>query len=217
MKRARSRKLAVINNSRWVAYATAGAATALTGTQSAEAAIHYFSVNQLVLGTPTATYPFPLAGTAGFQVNHSLTNAFAGFAIAPGSFVGSVNGTFRYVSRFSTAGLNVSTAGNFIQNLGGPATLAGTFAFGQWILPGPAFAAIKFNGGAGTQYGWVRLDMNSPAAANSFTIVDYAYADPGEMIATGQIPEPGTLGLLALGAVGLLAWRNRRAQAAAQK
>jgi hypothetical protein len=48
---------------------------------------------------------------------------------------------------------------------------------------------------------------------NSFTMVDYAWADPGETILTGQIPEPGSLGLLALGALGLVAWRKQRARA----
>jgi hypothetical protein len=40
-KRTHARKPAVIANSRWLAYATAGAASALTGANSAEATIHY--------------------------------------------------------------------------------------------------------------------------------------------------------------------------------
>jgi hypothetical protein len=62
----------------------------------------------------------------------------------------------------------------------------------------------------------------------AFRLVDYAYADPGEPIRAGQksstemvpeesndiIPQEGSLGALALGATGLLAWRKRRSQAA---
>ena len=53
---------------------------------------------------------------------------------------------------------------------------------------------------------------------NDFWLVDYAYADPGEPIRAGQtssndmVPNEGSLGGLALGAAGLLAWRKRRSQ-----
>jgi hypothetical protein len=63
---------------------------------------------------------------------------------------------------------------------------------------------------------------------HDFYLVDYAYADPGEPIRAGQmssnemvpeenddmVPEEGSLGALALGAAGLLAWRKRRSQVA---
>jgi len=55
---------------------------------------------------------------------------------------------------------------------------------------------------------------------NAFTVLDYAYADPGEPIRAGQrrsteqIPSEGSLGGLALGAIGLVAWRKSRPQAA---
>jgi MYXO-CTERM domain-containing protein len=53
---------------------------------------------------------------------------------------------------------------------------------------------------------------------NAFTVLDYAYADPGEPISAGQrssderVPDPASLGWLAIGAVGLLAWRNSRSR-----
>ena len=56
--------------------------------------------------------------------------------------------------------------------------------------------------------------------AKSFILLDYAYADPGEGLRAGQTsegtlsdeqaPDQGSLGGLALGAVGLLAWRKSR-------
>jgi hypothetical protein len=63
----------------------------------------------------------------------------------------------------------------------------------------------------------VRIKMGNRA---DFWLVDYAYADPGEPIRAGQtssndiVPEEGSLGALALGAAGLLAWRKSRSRAA---
>jgi hypothetical protein len=73
---------------------------------------------------------------------------------------------------------------------------------------------LKFDVGNGVQYGWARISMDGPIL-NSYTVVDYAYADPGETLVAGQVPEPGSLGLLAVGAVGLLLWRNKKAKRAA--
>jgi MYXO-CTERM domain-containing protein len=47
--------------------------------------------------------------------------------------------------------------------------------------------------------------------------VDYAYGDPGEVVKAGQkrshsSPDLESLGGLALGAAGLLAWRRRRGE-----
>ena len=64
----------------------------------------------------------------------------------------------------------------------------------------------------------------------AFKVLDFAYADPGEPITAGegiprgsegdqdisddQGPDEGSLGGLALGAVGLLAWRKSRSRTA---
>ena len=65
---------------------------------------------------------------------------------------------------------------------------------------------------------------------HGFEVVSYAYADPGEPIKAGQTssneqvpdqdstdeqaPDEGSLGGLALGAVGLLVWRKSRSRTA---
>jgi hypothetical protein len=92
---------------------------------------------------------------------------------------------------------------------------------GQFDGKGVGFIAFKFNNGSGDQYGWVRIRM--PKAENpnqDFRLIDYAYGDVGDRVRAGQTssnakaPDKGSLGWLALGAVGLLAWRKSRSPAA---
>jgi hypothetical protein len=223
-KRARSRKSALIANSRWVAYATAGAATALVGANAAEGAIHYVSVNQPFAGAQASNFQLDQAGDS-IRFSHAVTSATArqaayfgpNLGIATAAFRGFSAGAFKYASKLSS-GQNVS-AGPFITGRGTLAFFLG-YTNSQFLNAGPnQFVGFRFNGGAGVEYGWARLTM-AGAPTNSFILVDYAWADPGESITAGQqvqVPEPGSLGLLALGGVGLLAWRNRRAKTAAQK
>ena len=45
---------------------------------------------------------------------------------------------------------------------------------------------------------------------NTATLIRYAWGEPGDQVFAGQIPEPNALGMLALGAVGIIAWRRKR-------
>ena len=86
---------------------------------------------------------------------------------------------------------------------------------------GIGFIGFVFNRGAGTEYGWARV-KTSGAPNYRFRLVDYAWGDPGDRIRTGQkssagntvdaVTESGAIGLLALGAAGLVAWRKRGGQ-----
>jgi len=109
--------------------------------------------------------------------------------------------------------------------------------FPTFLEPGIYCAGFRFNSGAGMQYGWVRIKWGgctvNKYSVNKFIVMDYAWGDPGDKIKAGQkgphddntqvVPQAvkkpaaaphadsqGSLGLLALGALGLRAWRKSR-------
>ena len=233
-KRTGSRKPAVITNSRWLAYATAGAASAFTCANSAEATIHYSGRIGEFFGSgcdKSARFQLDQSGDS-IRLRHSLsfcgTGSYGGsahFGIL-GQAGASVAG-FYCPSNPQVVSVSKLNRGQFIsrrpflaRNSG---LLAAEFAdcVGQFDSGDLGFIGFRFNNGSGDQYGWVRVKFGgrNPIDHN-FWLVDYAYADPGEPIRAGQtssnemVPEEGSLGGLALGAVGLLAWRKRRSQIA---
>ena len=63
-----------------------------------------------------------------------------------------------------------------------------------------------------TNYGWFRLEVNTTTGGK---IVDWAYeTTPNASIKAGAVPEPSSLGCLALGAAGIRTLRRRRQTAA---
>jgi hypothetical protein len=231
-RRTRSQGQVRITSRRWAAYATAGAATALACSNTAEAVIHHFDVNEVfnaqnVQGSYVIKQ-FGLQPGAYLTFLHAtgpLGGGFAGFYFGTlgalsAKFLG-VAGTFNgnpyhYVSKL---GLNQSIANgtNFLANVPGKfdALASGSgYPNSQWVSPGTGFIGFRFDVGDGIQYGWARLDMDG-ARLNSYTFIDYAFADPGQTLRAGQVPESGsTLGLLALGAAGLFAMRRHSAKVA---
>ena len=243
------RQTAKVSHSRWLAYATASAATALAASHSAEAAIHYSGIlNQKFpphIDTDK-TFPLDQAGDfllfqrheVGFEpffgrydVDYFRVFGIAGAASRTGpTYRTSYDRPFLAKLQY---GQNVSSA-LFFSQAPYPAIMAyvsysGFNGRGAWRDRGPGCVGFEFNNGAGTQYGWVRIKMYG-APEHGFEVVSYAYADPGEPIKAGQTssneqvpdqdstdeqaPDEGSLGGLALGAVGLLAWRKGRSRTA---
>ncbi len=239
------RQSAKVSHSRWVAYATAGAATTLTASYSAEAAIHYTVVGK--------KFPDGSRKQASFQLDQ------------PGDSISFYHGTFPAQAVFKINGISEAAFRgymgyhNFYRALFasklsfGESIAAGHFthgccnltylydtgslaysSYGQWTSPGMGFVGFKFNNGAGLQYGWARVRISKgdipPTYGYGFVVLDFAYGDPGERITAGegiprdseedqdisgdQGPDEGSLGGLALGAVGLLAWRKSRSRTA---
>jgi hypothetical protein len=94
---------------------------------------------------------------------------------------------------------------------------ASTFISGTFLVPpaGTSIFGIRFfNEATSTMhFGWVRMTLNS--AGSPGTLVDYAWENvAGASIQAGAVPEPSTvalLGMMAAGAIGLRAWRKRKA------
>ena len=224
MKRNRPSKALNLSTSRWLAYAAAGAATSLGGAQSAEAEIHYSGLinakfNNAYQEGGTRNFPLRHSARIHFSKNFyqrnflidgaAVSNRFCGYQTAPG-------GSF-YVSRLAQGDVISNCAfvssdrkGVLFQSSGGT---------GQFFEPGIGFIPFRFNNGAGMQYGWARIKRLH--TNDSFLLVDYAWGDPGDRIKAGQtrsagdqveaVPDQGSLGMLALGGAGLMAWRRRRA------
>jgi hypothetical protein len=217
------RETAKVSHSRWLAYATASAATALAGGNSAEAAIHYsgrLEVRFLSQSVKREQFRLDQHGDH-FSLSHF--NSLAKFEIAGFShgFRGFLHiGVGNYLVSKLSFGQYISS-GSFVSARGSN-FLAGTTQ-SQWGGAGVGFIGFKFNGGAGIQYGWARVRTYGFLNNNGFKLIDYAYADPGEAITAGETGqdvreeegvEEGSLGGLALGAVGLLAWRKSRSRTA---
>jgi hypothetical protein len=222
-------KPASIPKTRWVAYAAAGAATALAGSQSAEAAIHYSGLlDEKFRPNSHKTFPLDQPGDSLLFAHHRTACSEADFnikGIVSASIRGST-GYCLYVSKLSF-GQNISS-GNFVHTFSGTYRGRGMMAInpvcfystgGQWFFGGTGYVGFRFNSGAGIQYGWARVRMEGGLPL-SFKLLAYAYADPGEPITAGQrrsdeqAPDEGSLGWLAVGAAGLLAWRKSRSRSA---
>ena len=59
--------------------------------------------------------------------------------------------------------------------------------------------------------GWFRMELGGTGGAQPRNIIEWAYeTDPQACIGAGVVPEPGSLSLLAAGAIGLVARRRRQ-------
>ncbi len=220
-------KLAVISKPRWTAYATAGAASALGCAASAEADITYSGLIdrhfQAPHGVSRASFQLdqpgssiiprhvgPTDGVSYGGATFFIRSPFLGAAIA--GFYVSGGRAYNYGFKLSF-GQNISTR-EFV-GLGYAVIGLDRAPNAQWLEPGTGFVGFRFNGGEGLRYGWARIDMDG-APENSFTLIDYAFGDVGDRITAGQtsisnVPDSaGSLGLLAIGCAGVLAWRVRR-------
>jgi hypothetical protein len=224
-----------IPSSRWLAYAAAGAATTLTGTSSADAEIHYSGrVDVTFRHNDTKSVELSIEPGAFLLFRHDSDFSYdfgAAFFHAEGQQSGAFVGFFigfeyAYVSRIKGDGNRYISQGYFIGDKGG--YYFGTMVKagggkGAWKKQGTDFVGFRFDNGAGRQYGWARVRMGGQNTNFTYTVLDYAWADPGEPIKPGQISssdaniqkdsvlqQEGSVGLLALGAAGIALWRRKR-------
>lgn len=217
MKRLRRNKSSLVSSSRWLAYAAAGAATTLGAAQSAEAEIHYSGkINLLFPPTAPKIKKLPLDQAADYLVfKRGHVGPRTGVFFRARDVIYGV-GEFVGVEFSTHADVSALKAGRYLSraHFTYPAYTYGTL--NDPNFSSPSFVGFRFDGGSGPQYGWARVYFNRGTL--DFTVIDYAWADPGEAIKTGQTSSSGnssgeategSLGLLAIGAAGLLAWRRR--------
>ncbi len=240
------RRSVTIANSRWTAYAVAGAATSLAGLATAEAEIHYSgTLNARFTGTRNMNFPLDNGAALNFlRIDEGDGKGYAHLGIP-----GPASSTIKSIGAFAGDGVGMSESGFYLSRLtdhlqvsqlrlgnscrttssssfrcyGGIIGLAGEPG-GHFMEPGRGFIAFVFDAGAGNEYGWARIKTTG-MPSYEFILVDYAWADPGEPIGTGQkrsqepaqaVSKSGSLGLLATGATGLKAWRQQKKAGAPQ-
>ena len=219
-------------NSRRAAYSLAAGAAACLSATDADATVVYSGLQNINLGLGFSQN-LNLDGDAYNDillknyVNFGGNYAGASIPFAPGQLVGFTNGSLSYVSALTVADpIDTTTIGP---------TFFGSMAYGalnpnaEFKNVSDAFIGLSFPSGSDTYFGWVRVAVNN--AAGTFLIKDWAYNDltsppaaltqavigPGILAGDtgdGFVPEPGTLGLLAAGAAGVIGMRRRRAAAA---
>jgi hypothetical protein len=223
-------KINFVAPGRWTAYAAAAAATSFAAAHTAEADIHYSGlINQNVAGRHDVTIPLdPAGGSFVAGHNHYVGGsssfsaggvAFLYFHGAQSAAVAGATCTEDAICASNLKRGDVISVRPFAPKLGILAYdfyFNGWFSFGNFQDRGIGLAGFKFNNGAGDQYGWVRVKMLD-GRRNMYTVVDFAYGDPGDRVFAGQksndsAPSLESLGGLAVGAAGLLGWRRGRRQ-----
>jgi hypothetical protein len=118
-------------------------------------------------------------------------------------------------------GARIGPDGQFTRGIGiGNAAFCGGcypeqfFDYGSFLNT-RAYLGLRFPIGGQEHYGWANLSVSTGGEFDSqiaATLSGYAYNTvPNQPIFAGQVPEPGTLGLLALGSLGIAAWRRKKA------
>lgn len=219
------RSKATVSKTTLAAYAAA--CTSFIGAaQEANADITVVPVNTLVQDTTTDGQAIGIDLLFGATPHHlaiahglGSTNAATGYAFMvsdafgiPGvdGIAGFVAAGYIYANNVAyNAAISALTFLTAAQAATG-VTMAFNAGYGndQFLAAGIGFIGVKFNT---NQYGWIRVDM-SGAPLNAFTVIDYAYAGPGEAIKAGEVPEPSSLAALALGAIGIASWRKSRSK-----
>jgi len=203
-------------NGRLAAYATlAGAALAAPAIPSADATVIYSGiVNFSVPNTFDGLYINFVTGATGTSpsgVPGANFNPYNGGTGLQFFWNAASNGGLSLdTTTYATlaAGTPISSANTFLNTTSSAATAA-------WRAGSNLYLGVRLTNSqtSAVNFGWVHLNTTG-STGFPVTIVDYAYEDSGAAINAGQVPEPTTfalLGVMAAGAVGVRAWRKRKA------
>lgn len=208
---------------------------------SADASIVFVNFNNTVIvDTNTADTTFAFQAFD-FDGNGTLDFRFAQRITATGSaalltipaagltldVIGLNSSGYNYPARLA-AGANIGPSAAFITLAGTGFAAQGSLANGTTGFPNsawqndstPGFLGIRFTIGGTPVYGWLQISVAAATAGQprAITLISGAFETNGTAITAGAgaIPEPTTtVGLLALGATGLLAHRRAKRRQAA--
>lgn len=146
-----------------------------------------------------------------------------GWDINPYSASGTANASFNLWGPTAETWLNIGTLetpqyvipegtsigpGDLFGRPGGSAVVPPQITLNAPNLFGVQFFFPEPGAGATTHYAWVEITFGAELGDRAIT--QYAYqSTPGTAILAGAIPEPSSLSVLALGALGLFARRRR--------
>ena len=225
------RNKTILSNKRWAKYALAAAAgtTAVLSPQSQLDAdftwvpVGTFLEDQIIGdGYFTRFGPYTFGGSvASFTMIQAKSEVgpnfgqMALFGLGDIAFVGT-SATYLYPSNLAY-GQTIGTNLDFDLPSGVDYRLDMAWGYGygsHFTEAGVGFVGFTFDLGGGAQFGFIEVVMDG-APLNTGTFVGFGYGDVGEAVFAGQrpsrnLPEPGALGVLALGSIGVLAWRRKR-------
>ena len=215
-----ARRLQVQSGKRtaWKALGVAAGAT-LTSAGTVQASIIYNNVNQTLInpGTINTDLNRDTVLDGALVLTETVCNpSCGGNNLARNLGWNPLNNSALLASNNQVNPLNfndlIGPGGNFLSNNFNLANRVGDVASGPLAQGGKAYLGLLFDiPGGSPHFAWLRVAVDP--ATFSLTFLDYGFETQANAgIRAGEVPEPASLGLLAVGALGILAMRKRRSK-----